>query len=142
MDRKLLIMLVGFPRSGKTTWALKQGYPIVNPDAIRLALHGKSFIGDAEPMVWAIARYMVKALFRAGHIRVILDACNNTRKRRDPWADDAWERKFMVFDTALELCRDRVEEGENADGLRGAILRMDEQHEPVEEDEGESEYMV
>ena len=35
-----LIVMVGLPRSGKTTWARKQGYPIVNPDSIRLAFHG------------------------------------------------------------------------------------------------------
>ncbi len=30
-----LILTVGLPRSGKTTWALEQGWPIVNPDSIR-----------------------------------------------------------------------------------------------------------
>ena len=105
---KILIMLVGLPRSGKTTWALKQECPIVNPDAIRLALHGQAFIGDAEPMVWAIAKYMVKALFLAGHEKVILDACNNTCKRRDPWESESWVREFVVFATPKETCLRRV----------------------------------
>ena len=152
MNPNLLIVLVGLPRSGKTTWAKKQRHPIVNPDAIRLALHGKLFIGDAEPMVWAIARYMVKALFLAGHETVILDACSNTRKRRDPWADDAWARKFVMIDTSAEVCVKRVLDryglvGEGgptdstldnraiAKNLIEAIGRMAEQHEPVEMDE-------
>src|SRR5690554_6874569 len=34
--KHILICTVGLPRSGKTTWARKQSYPIVNPDSIRL----------------------------------------------------------------------------------------------------------
>ena len=83
--RKTLIAMVGLPRSGKSTWAKKAGHPIVSPDAIRLALHGQRFISEAEPFVWAIAKAMVRALFLAGHSAVILDATNNTRKRRDEW---------------------------------------------------------
>ena len=71
---KVLILTVGLPRSGKSTWAKKQGYPIINPDSIRLALHGEHFIEDAEPMVWTIAMYMTKALFLAGHNKIIIDA--------------------------------------------------------------------
>ncbi|GAF94425.1 unnamed protein product, partial [marine sediment metagenome] len=67
MTNKKLILTVGLPRSGKTTWARKQGIPMVNPDSIRLALHGKAFIEEAEPMIWTIAKYMVRALFIAGH---------------------------------------------------------------------------
>jgi len=37
---KILILTVGLPRSGKSTWAAKKGFPIVSPDAIRLAMHG------------------------------------------------------------------------------------------------------
>ena len=45
-------------RSGKTTWARQQGVPIVNRDAIRLALHGQRFEPRAESVVWAHLRYV------------------------------------------------------------------------------------
>lgn len=91
---KALICLVGLPRSGKSTWAKSQAWPIVNPDAVRLAIHGQRFITEAEPFVWATVRAMVKALFLAGHNIVILDATNTTRKRRDEWLSNEWVTYF------------------------------------------------
>lgn len=44
---KKLILTIGLPRSGKSTWAKQQGCPVVNPDSIRLALHGKAYIQEA-----------------------------------------------------------------------------------------------
>lgn len=92
---KTLWMTVGLPRSGKTTSAMGMKMPIVNPDSIRIALHGQRFIGEAEPMVWAMAKYMVAALFEAGHDDVVLDATNTTVKRRDEWVDERWRRMFI-----------------------------------------------
>ena len=103
-----LIMTMGLPRSGKSTWANKQSYPMVNPDAIRLALYGQPFIANGEIMVWAIAKYMVRALFLAGHKTVILDATNTTKKRRDEWVDDSWEIKYKVFNTSEKICIKRA----------------------------------
>lgn len=97
-------MTVGLPRSGKTTWARQQGFPIVNPDSIRLALHGQRFEPAAEPFVWAIAKVMVRALFIAGHNTVILDATNTTEQRRDEWKSDEWVRSYHVFHTPGEIC--------------------------------------
>ena len=105
---KELVMTVGLPRSGKTTWAKAQGCPIVNPDAIRLALHGQRYVGLAEPFVWAIATVMVRALFLAGHWRVVLDATSITQKRRDAWESDAWARVYHVIDTPADVCRERA----------------------------------
>ena len=119
MTEKTLICTVGLPRSGKTTWALQQAYPIVNPDAIRLAMHGQRFIESTERFVWATAHCMVQSLFLAGHPLVILDATNNSRKRRDEWQNSKWATYFKVFSTSKEEC------------LRRADLISDEQIKPV-----------
>ncbi len=105
----ILKMTVGLPRSGKSTWAKQQNIPIVNPDSIRLALHGQRFLPEAESMVWAIAKYMVKSLFLAGHNTVILDATNITKSRRDAWKSKDWVRSFVVFDVSKEECLKRAQ---------------------------------
>ena len=105
---KNLILTVGLPRSGKSTWALKQGHPIVNRDAIRLALHGQAFIGQAEDMVTAIETYMVKSLFEAGHDNVIVDATHLKQKYVKRWHYGNWEVKTKLFDTPKEVCIERA----------------------------------
>ena len=105
---KILKMTVGLPRSGKSTWAKQQNTPIVNPDSIRLALHGQRFLPEAEAMVWAIAKYMVKSLFLAGHNTVILDATNITISRRNEWKSKEWIRCFVEIDTSAEECLERA----------------------------------
>lgn len=130
MGRWILILTVGLPRSGKSTWAKAQGHPIVSPDSIRLALHGLRFKKEAEPMVWAIAKYMVHSLFLAGHNTVILDSTNTTNKRRDEWASELWERQFQVIDTSATVCIERA----NSEGdkeIIPVIERMGKQFEPV-----------
>ena len=90
---KTLILTVGLPRSGKSTWARTTGHPIVCPDSIRLALHGQAYIQTAEPFVWVIARAMVRSLFISGHETVILDATNLKRAHRLMWypEEGVWE---------------------------------------------------
>jgi predicted kinase len=132
----VLIATMGLPRSGKSTWAKEfskaHGFPMVNPDSIRLALTGLPFVPEAERFVWATARVMVDALFLAGHATVILDATNTTRKRRDEWKSKFWKTQFQVFDTKAETCRERA--GDNA-SLIAAIDRMAAAWEPLEENE-------
>lgn len=104
----ILMMTIGLPRSGKSTWAKQQNIPIVNPDSIRLALHGQRFLPEAEQMVWAMAKYMVKSLFLAGHNTVILDATNITKSRRDEWKSKHWVRSFIEIDASAEECLERA----------------------------------
>jgi predicted kinase len=132
----VLILLVGLPYSGKSTWA---GYynrlrsaPIVSPDAIRLALHGNRFEPEAERMVWTLAHYMVEALFEAGHGEVILDACNGTPERRAEWESERWKLRFVVIDTAAEECIARAEEWGD-DEILPVIVRMAERWDPPAE---------
>lgn len=103
-----LVLTVGLPRSGKTTWARTMGLPIVSPDEIRQVLHGTAFRAEAEPMVWAIAKVMVRALFRAGNRAVIVDACSISEKRRAEWLDDEWTTCVHSVPTAPEVCIERA----------------------------------
>ncbi len=137
----VLICTVGLPYSGKTTQALDIAQalsaPIVSPDAIRVALHGQRYVGQAERMVWAMAHNMVDALFMAGHKFVILDATCNTRKRRDDWRRfKQYSTWFYLVDTDAAECLRRADEA-GGEHIKEVIERMNEQHEPLEEDETE-----
>jgi predicted kinase len=134
----ILKMTVGLPRSGKSTWAKQQNTPIVNPDSIRLALHGQRFLPEAEAMVWAIAKYMVKSLFLAGHNTVILDATSITKQKRDEWKSKDWARSFVVFDVSKSECLKRAQ---NDGDILPIIKKMALEHQwPQDSELTEKEY--
>jgi predicted kinase len=142
MRTPVLVGMCGLPRSGKSTQAaaLVREYaarglviPIVNPDSIRLALHGQRYQQLAEPFVWATAQVMVRALFLAGHRAVILDATNTTRQRRETWLSPDWETEWHVLDVPTGVCIERA--GADLE-LVGVIRRMAAEMEWPEPDEG------
>jgi hypothetical protein len=117
---------------------MQQGLPVVSPDSIRLALHGKPFLETAEPWVRLLAKLMVKALFLSGHSTVILDCTNHTRKRRDEWISKRWRRQFHVLDADVHECLKRAEKtpGPNGyDTITAVIRRMAGEFEQVGYDE-------
>ncbi len=135
-----LIVTVGLPRSGKSTWALatsKQLHcPVVNPDAVRLSVTGQRFVREAEPTVWMVVRYMVRALFHAGHTTVILDATNTTKSRRKFWLDESKNGnygdstvRFVTFDADPDICKQRAIEAKMDD----LLPVIDTMHESFEE---------
>lgn len=140
MKEVTLIVTCGLPRAGKSTWARQQEYPIVCPDSIRLALHGQSFYGPAETVVWAMTDTFVRALFLAGHDTVIVSETSNTRKRRDPWQridlGDGYHVnvRFKYFDTDKDTCIQRAKDS-GTEYLIPVIERMAKNFEPLEDDE-------
>ena len=79
---------------------------------------------------------MVKALFGAGHVNVILDATNTTRKRRDEWASSRWDRGFILIDTPMDVCIARAR-AEGDETIIPIIEKMAAQFEPLAECEKE-----
>ena len=136
-----IILTVGLPRSGKSTWALKQGYPIVNRDAIRLAHHGEAFLGKCEDFITYLENLMVDTLLETGHKFVIIDATHITKKRRDKWVNRYKGKDVNIiykpFTTSVELCRERAMTSDKA-YLLDVIDRMTSQLETLTKDEVEA----
>lgn len=107
-DGNTLILTVGLAGSGKSTWARNQEHVVVSPDAVRLAMHGQPFISQAEDLVWATVKLMVKHhfIYNPG-TTVILDATNITQAQRDEWISSDWDLLFAVFDTPFDVCMER-----------------------------------
>lgn len=124
MDGNALIMTIGLPRAGKSTWSRSTGYPMVNPDSLRLAIHGKPWEPIHEPLVWSTAALMVKSLFIAGHKIVILDATNLHNDSRRIWEENSlWTVYYKIFNVPKETCIKRAIAGGRED-LVDVIERM------------------
>lgn len=134
--KKKMVLMVGLPRSGKTTIAKELikhvDAAIVSPDAIRLSIHGQSFRAESENLVWAIAHHMVDSLFLSGHSTVIIDACNISRKRRAEWLKPGLEFYAIELTTPTAVCLDRCEDPH----LEEVVERMSSHYEPPSMEEG------
>jgi predicted kinase len=132
---KLLIITIGLPQSGKSTWAKELRHPIINRDSLRFALGGTIRYFDEEARVSEIERIMVKALFKAGHNTVIVDATHLKKKYIEAWktfgVSPIWikdqERNFTIqlvpFFTSLEECIDRAKVGFPEDDKFPLVIR-------------------
>lgn len=120
-----LILTVGLPRSGKSSWARGLPFPIVCPDAVRLALHGQRFNAKAELFVWPVVFVMAEALYLAGNMTVVVDATNVTENRRAEWKKrfPEAEIELKVFDTSPAECKQRAI-NDNQPDLLPVIDRM------------------
>lgn len=104
-----VILTVGLPRSGKSTWAKKQKLPIVNRDSIRLAIHGQPFIGEAEDLVSYVEEKMIKSLFNAGNNVIIIDATHLKWKYISRW-EEKYDVEIKYFYTPVDVCKRRASE--------------------------------
>lgn len=136
---KILLALVGLPRSGKSTWVKemeyrKEFYPVVSKDAIRLALHGRRYDQSQEGDVHRICNIMVQALFLSGHKIVCLDETNTTHIRRNTCLSREWKVRFKVFNTSEEECIRRANAIGDID-IIPIIEKMAAQWEPLTDEE-------
>lgn len=129
--RPVVILMVGLPYSGKSTVAKATGLPMVSPDAIRL-VYGHRYYAPIEPFVSGAALLMAHALIGAGHGRIIIDACNNSRKRRAWWIENlgdevdtaiCWVAPDRTVCLQREACRLRARQAEDSH-IRPVIDRM------------------
>jgi predicted kinase len=114
MNKPKLAITVGIPQAGKTTLCRNlmdtEGYVIVSPNTVRLAIHGNQYIQFAEPFVWATVETMARTLLMEGH-KVIIDATNTHLEARKKWINMAKEfgieLDIFLMMTSTEICFER-----------------------------------
>lgn len=114
MSKNKIIILVGLPASGKSTWASKQMLPVVSRDAVRPYFSGsldKTILSfEQENLVTEIQRGLAKTYLDAG-LSVIVDDMNVRSKYVSGWVEFAIlngvDYEFRVFSETLSTLLDR-----------------------------------
>lgn len=140
-----LILLVGYPASGKTTFINNIRYAsqsvILCPDDFRMELTGQEFYAPAEEYVWATVKLSARVLLKTDYT-VVIDATHLTRGSRAQWIRIAnnlnKECCAYWFQTPYEVCcaRNKARTRVVPDDV---MQRMMEGFEPPTTDEGLSE---
>lgn len=125
MTTRELILMVGYPRSGKTTRAKKLYHEltdlglmvaIFNRDAYHHAMHGKRYYSFYNLIITRAIYDSTRAAFWYGYDVVIIDACHTERKYCRAWEEIArageWRLTYEVLDTSVEECIRRAGDDE------------------------------
>jgi predicted kinase len=137
-----LIVLVGPPGSGKSTWVRRNGRGAVHisQDGLIDAITPDGFDHVYRPVYREAENAVARAAIRAGHT-VIVDRTNRTRAHRERWLQIAREASCsaaaVVMTTPEALCRERNTKRDGSRRLsEERMTRMFAALEPVRPDEG------
>ncbi|MDX1673281.1 MAG: AAA family ATPase [Longimicrobiales bacterium] len=134
----MLVVMIGLPASGKTTWAERNFRTLVSPDRIRLEEFGTEFDEAIEDDVWSLAYGRTREALEADDV-VCFDATSLSRTRRRRLlaiARDAGAPAIAVWmDTPRHVAWRRNRERDRS-VPRGSFAEMVVAFEPPSEDEG------
>jgi len=129
--RNKMILMMGYPRSGKTTYAKKflkknPEYIYLCPDDMRLVVHGQRFYAPAEDLVWATIKFMAR-YFLDQNKNILVDGTFLTFSLRLHWISLAreynYDLEFIHIPTDPEICMKRAKKLGQKD-LVPVIARM------------------
>lgn len=109
--RKALVILVGPPASGKSTWgdkfAKKNNIKRVSTDEIRAEIGSGEADQSVSPAAFFLARQRVSAELGAGR-SVMIDATSVNKKARKDWINLARGHGAYVIAVAFEVPREEL----------------------------------
>lgn len=106
-----IVLLVGLPGSGKSTYAQHLGVNAISSDDIRRLLADDATNQSIHRKVFATVRYLINQRLDLGRPVTYVDATNLTVKDRRPYIKLGQLRNCEVeavfFDVPLEICIER-----------------------------------
>jgi predicted kinase len=106
-----LVLAVGLPGSGKSTWFARQGITPLSSDTLRLLLLDDENDQDGNREVFAALRYLTRRRLELHRSTTWIDSTSLTRRVRKPWINLAHEAGASIealwFDVPLDVCRAR-----------------------------------
>ena len=103
-----LLVLVGLPGCGKSTWARDQGLPTVSSDAMRHLLADDITNQSIHKQVFAAMRYLIRQRIALGRPVTCVDATHLTPKERRPYFRIKGCRiEAVYFQVSVDVCQQR-----------------------------------
>jgi predicted kinase len=106
-----IVVLVGLPGSGKSTWLERQGISAISSDAIRQLLADDATDQTIHARVFLTMRYLLRHRLAIGRPVSYVDATHLTPEERRPSIQIArWygcDAEALYFDAPLDVCRER-----------------------------------
>lgn len=138
--RPTITLMVGLPRSGKTTYVKmhKRQEVVVSADRLRYLVYNQRFWAGGERLMWSIHNIILRMLMEQ-QLDIIEDETNYTVESRAGIIKLAREYGYqvvcIVIATSMESCIQRAE-SEEYPRIIPFIKRLSQQYQPPSTEEG------